>query len=89
MNEQTLFRALEAYGRSQQALQTVEECAELQTSIMHWLKNRTGAKESVIEEIADVTIMVAQMRLAFGPAAVDAVVDAKLARLQKRIEGMA
>jgi len=50
-----------------------------------WLRQR--AKNAVIDEIADVTIMVNQMRLAFGTQEVDNRIAYKIERQRKRMRG--
>jgi NTP pyrophosphatase (non-canonical NTP hydrolase) len=79
-------RALAHYGSRSQIDQTIEECAELIVALRHHMRGR--AKEAqVIEELADVQIMLEQMRFLFGEADVDEVKREKLARLEKRMEG--
>ena len=60
--------ALDKWGISAQAGQTVEECAELIVALQKQF-NRSPAPETtkgVLDEMADVEIMLAQMRLALG-----------------------
>ncbi|GFH43326.1 hypothetical protein Hs30E_18770 [Lactococcus hodotermopsidis] len=55
-------------GEAAQAYQTIEECAELIVAINKKV-TRTPAPDSldnVLDEIADVEMMLAQMRLTFG-----------------------
>ena len=90
--DETLLReALNYYGRHAQVNKTCEECAELQVELHHWLRNGlvtfAPQEDKVRDEIADVLIIAQQMRLAFGPEAVDARVELKMARLRKRIHG--
>ncbi len=61
-------RALEQWGAAAQAYQTIEECAELIVALNKRV-TRTPAPDSiepVLDEIADVEMMLAQMRLTFG-----------------------
>ena len=60
--------ALDQWGLSAQAGQTIEECAELIVALQKHM-NRNPSPETVdaiTDEIADVEMMLAQMRLALG-----------------------
>ena len=60
--------ALDQWGLSAQIGQTVEECAELIVALQKYV-NRTpqpGMVENILDEIADVEMMLAQMRLILG-----------------------
>ena len=60
--------ALEQWGLNAQVGQTVEECAELIVALQKYI-NRTqklNIVENITDEIADVEMMLAQMRLALG-----------------------
>ena len=60
--------ALDRWGLKAQVGQTVEECAELIVALQKYV-NRTPKPESVdniLDEIADVEMMLAQMRLVLG-----------------------
>ena len=60
--------ALGRWGLNAQVGQTVEECAELIVALQKYV-NRTPQPESVdniLDEIADVEMMLAQMRLVFN-----------------------
>lgn len=76
-------RALDTYGADAQIDMAIEECAELTLALQH---NKRGRAVNVITEIADVTIMVGQMRLLFGAEAVDAEIEDKLKRLEYRMD---
>lgn len=59
--------ALDKWGLAAQAGQTVEECAELIVALQKQF-NRSPSPESIdyiVDEMADVEMMLAQMRLAF------------------------
>jgi NTP pyrophosphatase (non-canonical NTP hydrolase) len=60
--------ALDKWGLDAQCDQTVEECAELIVALHKRVKRSAGpgALDGVIDEIADVEMMLAQMRLAFA-----------------------
>jgi len=60
--------ALDQWGANAQVGQTVEECAELIVALQKYV-NRTpqpGMVENILDEIADVEMMLAQMRLVLG-----------------------
>ena len=60
--------ALDKWGISAQAGQTVEECAELIVALQKQFNRSPAPKtsDSILDEMADVEIMLAQMRLALG-----------------------
>jgi NTP pyrophosphatase (non-canonical NTP hydrolase) len=51
---------VDEYGEDSQYRMVQEECAELIVAINHYLRCRKGA-EAVVEEIADVQIMLSQL----------------------------
>jgi len=65
----------------------IEECSELITVIAKYGRNYNGAtKEQVIDEIADMMIMMEQLQHIFGFSAVADRKDYKLNRLKIRLE---
>jgi NTP pyrophosphatase (non-canonical NTP hydrolase) len=76
------------YGFTSQADMAIEECSELIQAIC---KLRRGYSENhytnLLEEIADVYIMVRQLRYLLGYSTIDSIVNDKLNRQLKRIEG--
>ena len=61
-------RALDQWGLNAQVGQAVEECAELIVALQKYI-NRTPLQENtdnILDEIADVEMMLAQMRLILG-----------------------
>lgn len=81
--EQTCCTALEHYGVRRQMVKCMEECGELIRALARNLSGEANA-QNVAEELADVEIMLRQMRLAFGD--VDRIKAQKLARLKMRME---
>lgn len=79
------YIALEHYGVHHQIVKCMEECGEL---IQALARNMCGEHyaENVAEELADVEIMLMQMRIAFGRSCVNRVRAQKLARLKMRME---
>lgn len=78
------------YGVENQLIKVVEECGELQTAIAKYLcstgKDAASAMEAIIEESADVCIMVLQLRALLSPYKFDKMVQYKLERQHKRME---
>lgn len=81
----TIRAVLTKYGVEEQERQCMEECAELIQALNKHHRKRCD-KSAVVEEIADVMIMCEQMALSFGYDDVMQEIDAKIARLKKRME---
>lgn len=77
-------RALDTYGAVAQIDQCIEEMAELTVELQH---HKRGREHHAAEEIADVMIVIRQMRLLVGPDVVDAEIRRKAERLQERLDG--
>lgn len=80
------LRAISQWGYEAQVDMALEECIELAHAIM---KFKGGGKEKIAnveEEIADVEIMMAQMRLIFNTKNISRIKAKKLKRLQRRLE---
>lgn len=81
MNLENIYRAsLEKWGVDGQYDQAVEECAELITVLKHFRRGKADA-DAVINELADVTLMVGQLTYMFGEAEVQQAIVAKLEKL--------
>lgn len=52
--------AIKTYGEEKQELKAIEECSELITAICH---KHIGRKNNIAEEIADVSIMLEQLKI--------------------------
>ncbi|HKL48218.1 MAG TPA: antitoxin [Desulfuromonadales bacterium] len=72
--------ALEKWGEEAQYDQAIEECAELITALKHYKRNRVGRQE-VVDELADLTLMIGQLSWMFGEEDVEAAVSDKLKKL--------
>lgn len=83
---ETAAEALRVYYPEAQVDVCVEECAELVKAICKWKRNGRSYLEQVVDEIADVRIMIEQMTLLFGADAVAERVEFKLERLRQRME---
>jgi len=63
----TMQTALEQWGEKSQIGCAVEECAELIVVLQKYAnRNKTNMVGEILDEIADVEIMLAQIRLAVG-----------------------
>lgn len=81
-----LQRALDTYGSLPQIVMVFEEMSELQKELCKYLRGR-GSFEHIAEEIADVEIMLEQMKMLFCCA--DDVRDwrrRKVERLKARLD---
>lgn len=79
------------YGVDNQLIKAVEECGELQTAIAKYkLATHITVSEAVdnlIEEAADVYIMIMQIRIMFSAEKFDHMVIGKLLRQEERMNG--
>lgn len=78
-------KAIKHYGNKKQIEMAIEEMAELIVAINHGRRGRN--LQGIIEEIADVEIMLMQLKTIFSCwGQVDLIKDVKLERLSKRME---
>ena len=61
---EVLHRALDTYGSWAQVVMVFEEMSELQKELCKYLRGR-GSFKHIAEEIADVEIMIEQMKMLF------------------------
>lgn len=79
------YDAIAKYGTQHQMIVAIEELSELQKEICKDLRGNKNLK-NLIEEIADVTIMLEQLRLIIGENdEVCEVMDSKIERLRERV----
>lgn len=78
--------AIEEFGEEMQLMVAVEELAELQKEVIKHLRG-IGIKPNMIEEIADVEIMLEQMKmmLEIKETEVEKVKEYKINRLMERL----
>ena len=81
-----LLRAIDIWGIHGQVTKTVEELAELTVELAKFL-NYDGSIDRICDEIADVQIMLDQMKLIHGPGKVNARIQVKLNRLEGTLKG--
>jgi NTP pyrophosphatase (non-canonical NTP hydrolase) len=86
--ERALNEAITLYGEPSQTINAIEEMAEL-TKELCKLHFKNGNGDHIREEIADVEIMLSQLRIMFdvkhGEGSIDDIKGEKIARLEKRI----
>lgn len=87
MDEREVYKqALEKWGAEAQICMVFEEMAELQKELCKALRGKENRIE-IAEEIADVEIMLAQMKILFGiEEGVERYKKLKIQRLQERLE---
>lgn len=61
----TIYRAISIFGAKNQKMQAVEELMELQRAIFENVHRGTDNRENIVEEIADVEIMLSQLKQIF------------------------
>lgn len=84
--EDILIEALDLWGAEDQVWQALEEMGELIVKLNHYRRDRSNINE-IAEEIADVYIMMQQLRLIFNADDfTQKIVDSKLTRLKDRIQ---
>ena len=71
---------LERWGADAQYDQTIEECAELIAALKHFKRGKI-TRQAVIDELADATLMLGQLRWMFGTDQVDAAISKKIDKL--------
>lgn len=89
-HETDVFKAaIEVFGEAAQVTMVFEEMAELQKELCKWIRNGNSVEltQNIAEEIADVEIMLDQMKLIFHCCGlVQRYRNGKVARLAGRIE---
>ena len=81
-------RAFEKWGTSHQVCQTQEELGELIVALnKHYFRQDTFTPvDQLAGEIADVAIMLSQLRLMLGDELIDKAIEEKFDQLEKRLE---
>lgn len=80
-----LSAAVATWGQDAQAKMLLEEMAELQKEICKAWRGKDNTVE-IAEEVADVEVMLAQIKMIFGiDASVGVYRDAKIERLRQRL----
>lgn len=79
--------AVENWGELAQIMMAMGECAELIAELNRWINQNRSDKEAVAEEIADVEILMGQLRYLIGDDIVDSAKNKKLKRLAEILAG--
>ncbi len=86
MNAEEIYkRAIQEKGVEHQRRIAIEEMAELTNALMKFDRGRTTV-DDIIEEIADVTIMMQQLAIIYGKNAVALQIEYKTQRLKRRLD---
>lgn len=73
-------KTIDKWGEKAQYEQAIEECAELIATLQHFARGKVG-RDVVIDELADVYLMVGQLVYMFGEEAFTSAVEGKIAKL--------
>lgn len=84
-SNQLYNKVIESYGQDAQMIVAMEECSELIQAVSKHLR---GRETNVEEEIADVEIMLEQLKLMCNEKLVDDIKKSKLKRLEQRLNGI-
>jgi len=70
------------WGVDAQYDQAIEECAELIVALKHFKRGKIS-QQAVIDELADASLMLGQLRWMFGSDQVEAAINYKLEKLNR------
>ena len=73
--------ALAKWGEEAQFDQAVEECAELIAALKHFKRDKVG-QQQIVDELADVALMVGQLSFMLGEDRVEQAIESKLCKLK-------
>ncbi len=83
MTKENIYKkTIAKWGEEAQYDQAVEECAELITALKHFRRGKVN-QQTVIDELADVTLMIGQLSWMFGNERVNGAVQNKLEKLNQ------
>lgn len=84
----TIHRVISVFGERNQQMQTLEELMELQRAVFENVHRGTNNRDNIVEEIADVEIMLAQLKQIHNidQNEIEAVQKHKLERLDHTID---
>jgi NTP pyrophosphatase (non-canonical NTP hydrolase) len=74
-------KTISKWGETAQYDQSIEECAELIVALQHFARGKVDS-DAVVNELADVFLMVGQLTHMFGEDLLTAAVEKKVAKLQ-------
>ena len=76
------FMAVRTFGEYSQCIKAMEECGELIHALSRKVLDQDADFDNICEEIADLEILMDQMRVIFGDAFIDKWKEKKLKRLE-------
>lgn len=86
-NEVLLHKAIEKWGKHSQLLMVLEEMSELQKEILKNINRHADNVEDIIDETADVEIMLAQLKYIYNiHHQVETRIPFKLQKVKRRLE---
>lgn len=74
-------RTISKWGEKAQYDQAIEECAELIATLQHFARGKVST-DTVVDELADVFLMVGQLTYMFGEDRLMAAVEEKVGKLE-------
>ena len=83
--EKLYQKTLKKWGEDAQYDQAVEECAELIAALKHYRRGKID-RQAVIDELADVTLMIGQLTWMFGPRDVEEAIQKKRKKLDQLLQ---
>lgn len=83
--DERIKQIAEYYGYESQIDQTCEECGEFIVARSKVRRNVPGAWDNLVEEVADLSIMVDQMKLIIGEDKINKIREQKIGRQLDRI----
>jgi len=84
MNQELIEGIVSHFGKESQVAKAIEEMGELITELAR-SQNGKASNVNILGEIADVSIMVAQLRYIYGADQVDHHIQMKLNRIGEKI----
>lgn len=76
------FKAVRTFGENAQCIKAMEECGEMVHALARKVLDQEPNLDNICEEIADVEILMEQMRVIFGDAFIDKWKNKKLEKLK-------
>ena len=76
-------KAVRTFGENAQCIKAMEECGEMVHALARKVLDQDPDLDNICEEIADVEILMEQMRVVFGDAFIDKWKQNKLEKLNK------
>ena len=86
--EEIIFEIINKYGKKAQVIQAIEEMSELTKELIKNINRDKDNEKEIIEEIADVTIMLVQLKIIYkiDTDKLLGAIEYKLLRQKERLE---